>query len=127
MNCVVNTYKRHYCRRNERSLRLCSRTDGGATMMIGWRMSSSYLMSRYGRVSASVSDLGSRSGLDPDSIRSVDPYPDQDIKFWSSQPWIRTPDPDWIRISIQPKMLHPNQMNTDPEHWFHLKDTIVDD
>ncbi len=84
-------------------------------------------MSRYGRVSASVSDRGSRSGLDPDSVRSVDPYPDQDIKFWSSQPWIRTPDPDWIRISIQPKMLDPdpNQINTDPEHWFHLTDTIV--
>ncbi len=47
-------------------------------MMIGWRMSSSYLVSRYGRVSASVSNLRSRSGLDPDSIRSVDPYPDSE-------------------------------------------------
>ena len=25
-------------------------------------------------------------------------------------------DPDWIRIDIQPKMLDPDQMNTDPKH-----------
>jgi hypothetical protein len=30
---------------------------------------------------------------------------------------IKTPDPDWIRIGIQPKMLDPNQMNTDPQPW----------
>jgi hypothetical protein len=29
------------------------------------------------------------------------------------------PDPDWIRIGIQPKMLDPDpyQMNTDPKPW----------
>jgi hypothetical protein len=35
---------------------------------------------------------------------------------------IKTMDPDWIRISIQPKMLDPDlyQMNTDPEPWTFL-------
>jgi hypothetical protein len=48
------------------------------------------------------------SVLDPDSIRSVDPYPNPE--FWSSKPW--------MRIDIQPKMLDkdPDQMNTDPKH-----------
>jgi hypothetical protein len=32
---------------------------------------------------------------------------------------IKTLDPDWIRIDIQPKMLDPDpyQMNTDPQPW----------
>ncbi len=32
------------------------------------------------------------------------------------------PDPDWIRIGIQPEMLDPDpyQMNTDPKHWQNL-------
>jgi hypothetical protein len=32
-------------------------------------------------------------------------------------------DPDWIWIGIgfQPKMLDPDQMNTDPKHWFQIR------
>ncbi len=30
---------------------------------------------------------------------------------------MKTLDPDWILIGIQPKMLDPDQMNTDPKHW----------
>jgi hypothetical protein len=35
---------------------------------------------------------------------------------------IKTLDSDWIRISIQPKMLDPDpyQMNTDLKHWSFL-------
>jgi hypothetical protein len=36
---------------------------------------------------------------------------------------ILDPDPYWIRIGFQPKMLDPDpdQMNTDPKHWLILK------
>jgi hypothetical protein len=49
---------------------------------------------------------------DPDSIRSVDPY---HLLFFSvfGVIVIKTLDPDWIRIGIQPKMLNPDQINTE--------------
>jgi hypothetical protein len=33
---------------------------------------------------------------------------------------IKTLDPDWIRIGLQPKMLDPDQMNADPQPWFKV-------
>ncbi len=33
---------------------------------------------------------------------------------------MKTLDPDWIRIGIQPKMLDPDQMNADPTVAYHV-------
>jgi hypothetical protein len=76
------------------------------------------------------------SDADPDTLRSLDPVrirnPDPDpggqtvvfdtkicfLQLCIFFNFIKTLDPDWIRIGIQPKMLDPDpyEMNTDPKH-----------
>jgi hypothetical protein len=52
------------------------------------------------------------------ALAGLDPDPDW-IRI-SIHPKMLDPDPDWIRISIHPKMLDPDpdEMNADPQPWF---------